>query len=85
MVHNNLRLGLLYLNELTSLQMIRYYTLNFPDHIQDALKLIRISDVWQRRTFLKKTLKYNLDWLIEKFNILDQLGQPILGNIGEIQ
>lgn len=81
MVHNCLRFGLLYLNELASLQLIRYHTLKFPEHIQDALRIVERSDIWQRKTFLEKTLKYNLDWFVQKFNILDQSGEPILGGL----
>jgi hypothetical protein len=78
MIHNNLRFGLLYLNNLSILQMIRYYALNFPDKIQEGLKLIENSDVWERRSILKGLLKHDFYWFVNKFGITDHIGQHIL-------
>jgi glycosyltransferase involved in cell wall biosynthesis len=79
LLHNSIRFGLLYLNESTSLQMIRYHSLRFPEQIREALKMIESSDVWERKTFLEKALQYNLNWLIQKFGIVDEAGSPIIG------
>lgn len=77
MVHNNLRFGLLYLNEQESLKMIRHFAMIYPDHIQMALRLVVDSDVWQRRNYLRETLSYDFNWFVKRFNLKNQVGQEI--------
>ncbi|MDF2903521.1 MAG: glycosyl transferase family 2 [Bacillus sp. (in: firmicutes)] len=78
MIHNNLRFGFLYLSELASLQMIRHFAMSYPDQIQDAIKLFEDSDVWQRKAFLKKSLRYDFEWFVYYFNLKNQVDQKIL-------
>ncbi len=77
MIHNGIRFGLLYLSKKETLRMIRHYTLKFPGHMQEASKLLTDSDVWNRRAELQDKLKYNFNWYINKFSLLNQVGQPI--------
>jgi len=77
-IHNNLRFGLLYLSELASFQMIRHFAMEFPEQIQTALQLLQASDVWERRSFLYKSLQKNFGWFIKRFDLKDQVGREIL-------
>jgi glycosyltransferase involved in cell wall biosynthesis len=78
MIHNSLRFGMLYLSELAILQMIRHFAMKFPNRIQKALRMVENSDVWQRRDFLSKHLRYDFHWFIKRFDLKDQVGQRIL-------
>lgn len=79
MIHNNLRFGLLYLNELTCLQMVRHFTQLYPDHVQDAFDMVTGSDVWERRSWLHERLQYDFGWFVEKFDLTDQADRQIVG------
>jgi Glycosyltransferases involved in cell wall biogenesis len=78
MVHNNLRFGLLYLSQMGVLQMIRHYSMTFPRHLPKACRLLSQSDVWERRSFLRKSLRFDFEWFIHRFDLLDQSGNQIL-------
>jgi glycosyltransferase involved in cell wall biosynthesis len=78
LMHNNIRFGLLYLSRASSLQMLRHYAMKFPRNIRKALKLIEASDVWERRAFLQKSLAHDFAWFVNKFDLTDQIGLPIL-------
>ncbi len=78
LMHNNIRFGLLYLSRASSLQMLRHYAMKFPRNIRKALKLIEGSDVWERRAFLEKNLAHEFAWFVNKFDLTDQIGLPIL-------
>jgi len=77
-VHNCLRFGLLYLDEVNSLQMLRYFALAFPEQAQEAFSLLESSDVWQRRDFLKSTLTYDFDWFSNRFDVKNLAKQGAL-------
>ena len=77
MVHNNIRFGLLYLNDDKTLQMIRLYSAEFPKHMQQSLKLINESNVWKRKRELEKRLEYDFAWFVKKFRLKDQIGNKI--------
>jgi glycosyltransferase involved in cell wall biosynthesis len=76
-VHNCLRFGLLYLSELGCMQLLRYYTQNFPNVTPAALAMIDQSDVWQRRAYLEGQRKRSFSWFVERFGLTDQLGRDI--------
>ena len=78
LMHNNIRFGLLYLSRSSSLQMLRHYAMKFPRNMQKAMSLVHASDVWQRRAFLQKTLRYDFSWFIDRFGLTDQIGLAIL-------
>ncbi|EEM80210.1 glycosyltransferase [Bacillus thuringiensis] len=78
MIHNNLRFGFLYLSELASLQMIRHFAMSYPDQIQEGIKLFEGSDVWKRKAFLKKSLRYDFEWFVLQFHLKNQIDQKIL-------
>ncbi|WP_336345998.1 glycosyltransferase [Halalkalicoccus ordinarius] len=80
MIHNNIRFGFLYLNELACLQMVRHYTQLFPNEVEEAMKMVAGSDVWERRDALATSLKYDFDWFIERFDLRDQIGNQIIGS-----
>ena len=77
-VHNCLRFGLLYLSELSSLQMLRYYARAFPDVFQSALEMVDQSDLWQRRATLETLRERSFEWFVSYFGLRDQLGRAIL-------
>jgi glycosyltransferase involved in cell wall biosynthesis len=78
LMHNNIRFGLLYLSRASSLQMLRHYAMKFPNNMRKALELIEASDVWERRALLQKSLAHDFAWFVDKFNLTDQIGLPIL-------
>src|SRR5918993_5043810 len=71
-VHNCLRFGLLYLDQVASLRMIGYFASAFPRHAKEAFDLLEMSDVWQRRDFLKSSLVHDFDWFDDQFDIVYQ-------------
>jgi glycosyltransferase involved in cell wall biosynthesis len=78
MVHNSLRFGSLYLSELGILQMIRYYSLTYPNEAQEAIKLLYMSNVWKRRKFLQASLIHDFYWFVKYFNLKNQIGQEVV-------
>jgi glycosyltransferase involved in cell wall biosynthesis len=66
-IHNRLRFGLLYLNEYAALQMIRYFTLRYPDRVEEALQLLDADGIWSRKAFLEKRCILGFDWFIRRF------------------
>jgi glycosyltransferase involved in cell wall biosynthesis len=77
-IHNCIRFGFLYLSELGCMQMLRYYSLQFPELFPGALSCVNESDVWQRRTFLEGQQQRSFQWLIDYFDMKDQAGGEIL-------
>jgi glycosyltransferase involved in cell wall biosynthesis len=77
MVHNSMRFGLLYLDELASLEMLRYLSLKYPHDASAALKLLAGSDVWPRRDFLESTLRHSFDCFVDRFSLKNEAGQEI--------
>jgi glycosyltransferase involved in cell wall biosynthesis len=77
MVHNSLRFGCLYLSIPTIYQMLRYYSLLFPDAFESALEMLDINAAFERRRYLKTVLANDFSWFIDKFSLLDQVGQEI--------
>jgi hypothetical protein len=81
LVQNRLRFGMLYLSDLAILQMVRHYSMTFPNHqVQKAFALVNSGDVWQRKQFLQRALPRDFNWFIQKFDIKDQIGREILRN-----
>jgi glycosyltransferase involved in cell wall biosynthesis len=78
MVHNGLRFGLLYANEAGALQLLRYYSLKFPNLFQSAMAAVERSDVWSRRAQLEAELKRPFSWFVDHFGLKDQVGEEIL-------
>lgn len=78
LLHNNLRFGLLYLSHLASLEMIRHHALLFPNHIEEALRMVHESDVWERRARHERLLPKRFDWFVKKFNLKDDQGRRIV-------
>jgi len=77
MVHNCLRFGVIYLPEVMIPEMIRLHTLEFPGHVGDALRLLEQRGAWERRELLSSTLKFDFSWFVRRFNLTDQVGDPI--------
>jgi hypothetical protein len=46
--------------------------------MRKALKLIEVGDVWERRGSLQKNLAHDFAWFVNKFDLTDQIGRPIL-------
>lgn len=76
MVHNSLRFGICYLDDERIFQMLRYYSLQFPEIIDDALTMIEKSDVWKRKKKLEKKRKYSFHWFCQKRRVRDHSGAP---------
>jgi hypothetical protein len=79
MIHNNLRFGLLYLPDEAALQMVRHFAQEFPDRARTGMDLVADSDVWERRAALEATLAFDFEWFVDRFDLTDQVGSPILG------
>lgn len=79
MIHNNLRFGLLYLPDEAALQMVRHFTQEFPDRARRGLELVADSDVWERRDALEATHVRDFEWFVDRFDLTDQVGEPIIG------
>jgi hypothetical protein len=47
-------------------------------NMRKALKLIEAGDVWERRASLQKNLAHDFAWFVNKFDLTDQIGRPIL-------
>lgn len=77
-IHNCIRFGFLYLSELGCMQMLRYYSLQFPELFPDALRRVNESDVWQRRAQLEAQQQRSFEWLVEYFGMKDQAGGEII-------
>jgi glycosyltransferase involved in cell wall biosynthesis len=78
MVHNSIRFGLLYLSELGSLQMLRYYARKFPNLFEPAMKMVAASDVWRRRTALERQRKRPFTWFVRHFGLKNSIGGDVL-------
>jgi len=77
-VHNCIRFGFLYLSELGCMQMLRYYSLEFPHLFTEALRRVNESDVWQRRNFLEERQQRPFRWLVDYFRMKDQAGGEVI-------
>jgi glycosyltransferase involved in cell wall biosynthesis len=77
MTHNCLRFGVAHLPELMILEMVRLHALQFPGHIQTALRLLEQRGAWRRREVLDTTLHYDFAWFVDRFALRDQIGAPI--------
>lgn len=77
-VHNCLRFGFLYLSELGCMQMLRYYSREFPAVFADALRCVNESDVWERRSFLEGQRQRSFEWLVNYFGMRNQAGGEIM-------
>jgi hypothetical protein len=77
-IHNCIRFGFLYLSELGCMQMLRYYSLEFPELFPDALRRVNESDVWQRRAHLEAQQQRSFEWLVDYFGMKDQAGGEII-------
>ncbi|MGO8882961.1 MAG: glycosyltransferase [Streptosporangiaceae bacterium] len=74
MVANGLRFGLLYSDELGAMQLLRYYSLKFPNLFEKAVAKVADSDVWTRRSQLQETLTRPFSWFVDHFGLTDSLG-----------
>ncbi|MGA7409602.1 MAG: glycosyltransferase [Bryobacteraceae bacterium] len=77
-IHNCIRFGFLYLSELGCMQMLRYYSLQYPKLFPDALRRVNESDVWERRAFLEDRQERPFQWLIDYFGMKNQAGGEII-------
>lgn len=77
MVCNALRFGLLYASEAGALQLLRYYSLKFPNLFAEALARVGRSDVWDRRAQLEAKLERPFSWFVEHFQLKDSAGGDI--------
>jgi glycosyltransferase involved in cell wall biosynthesis len=77
LVHNCLRFGVVYLPEVMILEMVRLHGLEFPSHIRNALQLLEQRGAWERRQEMARTLRYDFAWFVRRFNLTDQVGDPI--------
>jgi glycosyltransferase involved in cell wall biosynthesis len=77
-VHNCLRFGLLYLSELGCMQLLRHHLRLFPNVYPRAIAMVEESDVWERRSMLESWWRHSFEWFVERFNLVNQIGDPIL-------
>jgi glycosyltransferase involved in cell wall biosynthesis len=76
-VHNNMRFGLLYLERAMALEMIRHLCQKFPSHAPRALSLLAAGDLDRRRGVLESRLTHDLAWFADRFQLVDQIGEPL--------
>ncbi len=77
LIHNNLRFGLLYLDRVLALEMIRHLCQKFPSHAARALKLLAAGDLDERRRFLESHLTHDFNWFANRFQLANQIGEPL--------
>lgn len=77
MVHNCLRFGVAHLPEAMILEMVRLHALEFPSHVGEALRLLDQRGAWERREDLSSKLKHDFAWFVRRFDLTDQVGDPI--------
>jgi glycosyltransferase involved in cell wall biosynthesis len=77
-IHNCIRFGFLYLSELGCMQMLRYYSLQYPELFTEALHRVNEGDVWQRRAFLEERQLRPFQWLVDYFGMKNQAGGEII-------
>jgi GT2 family glycosyltransferase len=83
LLHNNLRFGLLYLDEVAALEMVRHLCSEFPKHASRALAMIHRSDVWDRRRDLADRLEHDFAWFVERFRLTNQVGMPLYTEVAQ--
>jgi glycosyltransferase involved in cell wall biosynthesis len=77
-VHNCIRFGLLYLSELSCMQLLRYYARAYSSVTQEALGMVDRSDIWRRRALLERQRQRSFDWFVGRFAMKNQLGGEII-------
>lgn len=77
MVHNSLRFGMIYLDESRVLQLLRFYALQFPEAIDEALAMLDTSEVWARREQLFNSFVRTFEQFSFERRIRDHSGAPL--------
>jgi GT2 family glycosyltransferase len=76
-LHNRLRFALLYLPSDLVLTMVRDMTIDYPaEAVAQACVLVASSDVWRRRSLLRKKELFSFGWFSRKFALETPDGQP---------
>jgi GT2 family glycosyltransferase len=75
-VHNCLRFALLYLSEAGCFQVIRHFALT-SQFFQVAIRMIDVSDVWERREHIEKQCIRSFYWFVQRFGLCNQAGGVI--------
>jgi glycosyltransferase involved in cell wall biosynthesis len=76
-LHNRLRFALLYLPSDLVLTMVRDMTTDYPGQaVAQASELVASSDVWTRRSMLRRKEIFSFDWYSRKFGLEVPSGQP---------
>jgi glycosyltransferase involved in cell wall biosynthesis len=75
-LHNRLRFALLYLPSGLVLKMVRDMTSDYPAQmVAEACDLVTSSDVWTRRSLLRKKELFSFGWYLRKFGLDVPSGQ----------
>jgi glycosyltransferase involved in cell wall biosynthesis len=64
---NYLRFGLLYLDDASAAEMLRFYTVRQPAHFHRALQSVIRAGVWKRRENLRRTLRHDFSFYLRRF------------------
>jgi glycosyltransferase involved in cell wall biosynthesis len=80
-VHNLLRVGLLYLDDLAAALMLNFYAAADRDVFTAAYGMLSISQVRERRAYLSGSLRREFGWLARHFRLTLRNGQPFPGSI----
>jgi hypothetical protein len=78
MIHNAVRFGILYLPEAMIIEMLRYYALLFPQHVQEGFNSVDSGDAFRRREWLAGNLPRDFAWFCSRFSLKDQGGETVL-------
>jgi hypothetical protein len=74
-LHNRLRFALLYLPDDAVLIVLRELAAHYPSQaVARACDLVAASDVWRRRTTLRKHELFGFEWFSRKFGLESQTG-----------
>ena len=74
-LHNRLRFALLYLPDEVALSVLREMAAHYPSRaVAQACDLVAASDVWRRRTTLRKHELFSFGWFSRKFGLEAQTG-----------
>lgn len=69
-LHNRLRFALLYLPDDVALYVLRDMAAHYPGHVvARACGLVASSDVWRRRSMLRKHELFTFSWLARRFGL----------------
>lgn len=75
-VHNLLRIGLVYLDDLDAALTLNFFATTEPEAFRAAWRLLSLERIASRRRELSHTLKHDFAWFAQRFALKLRNGQP---------